>query len=167
MRCSDTTYYNEAASYDGAYAETNWGDAYTNEYRLIFQVALPSLASGAVVDSARFYQHVCYTSGAQTNSVVLDHLNWGAAYGVAEAFSGTPLQANIGTIASDTSIGWRSIPVTSSVQADYAAKRTVGQFRERYDYVTFPTTNNQYVEFGPQFCDQAETGQPFLVVWSH
>lgn len=163
----DSSYDLEATTYDGAYVETIPNGGNSREWRIAFEIALPTLAKNAVIDSARFYQHVCYTYGAQDNAVVLDHLNWGASYGVAEAFEGQALQANIGTIASDTSTGWKSMLVTSSVQADYAAKRATSQFRERYNYSAFPASNNSYVEFGPMYCNQADSGQPYFVVWSH
>jgi hypothetical protein len=166
---SDSGYYSYAALYDGYYVEND--DESPTDYsawRLIEQVALPTLVGQGVVDSAKMYEYVCDRDDAMTDSVTVDHIYWGAAFTDSASYVGQTVQANIGPIVADTMFGWHSLNVTSSVQADYAAKHANSQYR--LEYLTQAGPN--YVELGGVYCndDGGNTnaaGQAYMVIWQH
>jgi hypothetical protein len=167
---SDSGFYVEIAGEDGNYVETESNGSYRYEYRMLIPFSLPTLAGRGAVDSAKVYQYACSQGTTATDSIVVDHVN-GAVEMDSASFSGNTLQANIGTFDRSDSLGWRALNVTSAVQADYVAKRPTSQFRFQYLYSTFPTSNNQYVEFAGEYCDDyqpgAVGGNGYLVIWSH
>jgi hypothetical protein len=166
---SDSGYYAFPGGDDGNYVETdldNSGDF--DNYRLLLQYALPKLAGKGVVDSARMYNYACGSNNTLGDSIVVDHVNWGAVYQDSASYGSQLLQANIGTLVRDTTSGWKSVNVTSSVQADYAAKRANTQYRLEWLFSTMPV-GGQWVEFSGSYCDAAGAGagQGYVVIWSH
>ncbi len=143
---SDSGYYSWSGASDGNYVQTWNSGSDTYDYRMLLEFALPKLAGKGIVDSAKVNLYACENNQATGDSIVADHLNWGAVFTDSASFGSQTLQANIGTVVRDTSLGWKSLNITSSVQADYAAKRPNTQYRLEYNYTTFPTTN-QWVEF--------------------
>lgn len=148
------------------------GSGNFNNTRLLVQYSLPKLAGKGAVDSAKMYSFVCSNEGdAIADSVVVDHVNWGAVYEDSAAWGGLTVQANIGTLVRDTTTGWKSVDVTSSIQADYVAKRTTSQYRFEYGFGTEPVgdrvvwiAGGDCEDGGPQ---QPNAGPSYLVVWAH
>ncbi len=143
-----------------------------NNTRLLVQYSLPKLAGKGVVDSAKMYNFVCINQGdAITDSVVVDHVNWGAAYEDSAAWGGQAVQANIGTLVRDTTTGWKSLDVTSSIQADYVAKRTTSKYRFEYGFGTEPVGDRVVWLAGGECGDggtlPANAGPSYVVVWAH
>jgi hypothetical protein len=148
------------------------GSGNFNNARLLMQYSLPKLAGKGVVDSAKMYNFVCLNQGDPiTDSVVVDHVSWGAVYQDSAAWAGMTLQANIGTLVRDTTTGWKSLDVTSSIQGDYSAKRTTSQYRFEYAFGTEPVGDRVvWLEGGS--CGEgspqpADAGQGYVVIWAH
>lgn len=103
-------------------------------YRMLFSFDLTAVPTGAVVDSARLR---LFLAGHSTNpfvelgNVIVDHVDYGATFEGSDYFAGA-LTADIGTIAADTALGYKSLLVTSAVQADLSAARTRSQYRLRF-----------------------------------
>jgi|HubBroStandDraft_6_1064221.scaffolds.fasta_scaffold71583_4 hypothetical protein len=164
---SDSGYYAENGSYDGNYVQSYLSGSQFFDYRMLMQFALPKLAGKGVVDSAKVNLFACEHGDATTDSVVADHMNWGAVYSDSASWGSQTIQANVGTIVRDTTTGWKSLDITGSVQADYAAKRPNSQYRLRYNYASVPSLD-QYVEFAGSYCNSnADGGQGYMVIWSH
>ena len=145
----------------------NQGDF--DNYRLLMPFSLPKLAGKGVVDSAKMYNYVCSNTTIPGDSIIADHVNWGAVYRDSASWGGQTLQANIGTLVRDTTTGWKSLDVTSSVQADYVAKRANTQYRFEYGSSTLPM-GYQQVLFAGTYCGNPgddDAGQSYIVVWSH
>lgn len=155
---------------DGGYQDVgfyNSSGGYFYEDRALMGFTLPTLAGRGVVDSAKAYVYECGSNYAMTlGSVTLDHVHFGAALNDSLAFLGDSLQNSVGTASSDTITGFHSVAVTSSVQADYAAKRNDSEYRMRF-LPTTPLTGNYdyFVDFGEDECNGGSL--PFLVIWSH
>ena len=120
-------------------------------YRTLYSFDITGIPTGAVADSGRLRLFLATHSlnpFAELGDVIVDHVDYGATFEGSDYFAGA-LQTNIGAIASDTSIGYKSLLVTSSVQADLAAARTRSQYRLRF---SLSDGNNDgtsdYVDFG-------------------
>jgi hypothetical protein len=167
---SDSGYYSWSGASDGNYVQTWLSGSNTYDYRMLMEFALPKLAGKGVVDSAKVNLYACQFDQSSTDSVVVDHMNWGSVYTDSASWGSQTLQANIGTIVRDTTIGWKTLNITSSVQADYVAKRPNSQYRLEYNYSTFPNVD-QWVEFAGSYCEgsnsEAAAGQGYMVIWSH
>ncbi len=102
----------------------------------------------------------------------MDHVNLGRVVeSNSTTFTGDAVQANVGTISSDSSVGAKSMAVTAQVQADYSAKRSVSQYRLQWVFTTAPTIasnyNQYYADLGSD-CGNTNGGPgPWLVIWSH
>ncbi len=148
------------------------GSGNFNNTRLLVQYSLPKLAGKGVVDSAKMYNFVCINQGdGIADSVVIDHMSWGAVYQDSAAWGGQAVQANIGTLVRDTTTGWRSLDVTSSIHADYVAKRPTSQYRFELGYGTEPV-GDRVVWIGGGDCgaggpEPANAGPSYVVVWAH
>src|SRR5579862_2523583 len=118
---ADSGYYSFNGAGDGNYVETDLGDPGDfDNYRILMQYALPKLAGKGVVDSAKMYAYACSHNTAFTDSIIVDHVNWGAVFQDSASWGSQVLQANVGTLVRDTTSGWKSLDVSSAVQADYA-----------------------------------------------
>jgi hypothetical protein len=148
------------------------GSGNFNNSRLLVQYSLPKLAGKGVVDSAKMYNFVCLNQGdAITDSIVVDHVNWGAVFEDSAAWGGNTLQANIGTLVRDTTTGWKSLDVTSSIQGDYVAKRTTSKYRFEYPFGTEPV-GDRVVWLEGNGCgdggsEPANSGPGYMVIWAH
>jgi hypothetical protein len=166
---SDSGYYSYTGEENNIVQtdQDNSGDF--DNYRLLMGFPLPKLAGKGVVDSAKVYGYVCYNANTFGDSVVVDHVNWGAVYEDSASWGAQILQANVGTLVRDTTTGWKSVDLTSSVQADYAAKRANTQYRLEYSYATMPV-GDQTVYFTGSYCgggSNSNGGQGYLVIWAH
>jgi hypothetical protein len=167
---NDSGYYSWNGARDGNYVESYSDGSYFYNYRMLLEFALPKLAGKGIVDSAKVNLYACQHDAAFTDSIVADHLNWGSVFTDSASWGGQTLQANIGTIVRASSTGWKTLNVTSSVQADYAAKRPNSQYRLEWNFATIPNSD-QWVEFAGSYCEggtsEGNGGQGYMVVWSH
>jgi hypothetical protein len=163
----------------GWYYYNNGSQISTEGYRPVITYDLPTIAGQGVVDSAKTYVYQCgiygYTGSTNVDPftlghIIVDHVNLGRVVQNSLAtYDGDALQANIGTISSDSSSGVRSMTVTANVQADYSAKRSVSQYRLRWLFTTPPTATNNggyYADLGSDCGSNGGPG-PWLVIWSH
>jgi hypothetical protein len=163
----------------GYYYYSNGGQSTTQYYRPVITYNLPTLLGQGVVDSAKAYVYQCgiygYTGSSNVDpytlgKVIVDHVNIGRVVeSSATTYMGDMLQANIATLSSDSSSGVRSMTVTTNVQADYAAKRPISQYRLEWQFTTPPSVTNSggyYADLGSD-CGGTGGPGPWLVVWSH
>jgi hypothetical protein len=166
---ADSGYYAYNGANDGNYVETDLnGSGDFDNFRLLMQFELPKLAGKGAVDSAKMFLYACGHSGAFTDSIIVDHVNWGAAYQDSASWGGQTLQANVGTLVRDSTSGWKALDVSSSVQADFAAKRANTQYRIEWG-LPMPM-GDEWVEFSGSYCNSqnnAGAGQGYLVIWAH
>jgi hypothetical protein len=167
----DSGYYSYLGADDGDYVEIDDGEGGYDDYRMLLEFPLPTLGGDGIVDSAKVYDYACGHSGTFTDSIVLDHVNWGAVYKDSASWGGQTLLANVGTLVRDTSSGWKSVSVTSSVQADYTAKRANSQFRAEWLYIGTPSAS-MWDEFAGSYCEDggssnSTAGAGYLAIWSH
>ena len=153
--------------------------------RPVMTYDLPTLAGQGVVDSAKVYVYQCgvngYTGSANVDpysigNLSVDHVDIGrVVQSNVSTYLGDTLQANIGTIASDSTRGVKSLAVTTSVQGDYGAKRQVSQYRLHWVFTTAPTlppngpgAYTGYYSYLGSDCAQNGGGPgPWLIIWSH
>lgn len=148
--------------------------------RPVITYDLPMLAGRGVVDSAKAYVYQCGTIGFNSSGnlnpysighLTIDHVNMGRVIeSNASTYMGDTLQANIGTLSSDSTSGPKSIAVTGDVQADYSAKRSVSQYRLQWAFATPPTISGDdgYYAYLGSDCGYNNGGPgPWLVIWSH
>jgi hypothetical protein len=168
---ADSGYYSYNGAGDGNFVQTDLdGSGDFDNYRLLIQYTLPKLSGKGVVDSAKMYNYACGHGGNTfSDSIVVDHVNWGAVFQDSLSWGSQTLQANIGTLARDTTSGWKSLDITGSVQADYAAKRANTQYRLEYSFATMPV-GDQWEEFAGSYCSSnagGAAGQGYMVIWAH
>jgi hypothetical protein len=113
--------------------------------------------------------HARGPAGNLTDTVVVDHVLFGAVYQDSATYSGETLASAMSVLVygTDVTTGWKSASVTSAVQADYAAGRTASQYRLQYSSIA--SDGEDYIEFAGSSCgsNEAPTGPSFLVVSSH
>jgi hypothetical protein len=168
---ADSGYYSYNGAGTGNFVQTDLdGSGDFNNFRLLIQYGLPALSGKGAVDSAKMYTFVCtHSSDVSADSVIVDHIDWGAVFQDSASWGSQTLQANVGTLVRDTTSGWKSLAVTSSVQADYAAKRATTQYRLEFSNPTLPV-GDQSVEFAGGYCNgtsNGAAGQGYLVIWAH
>jgi hypothetical protein len=167
---ADSGYYSYNGAEDANLVQTDLdGSGDFDNYRLLTQYGLPKLAGKGVVDSAKMYAYACGHNNTFADSVIVDHVNWGAVFQDSASWGGQTLQANVGTLVRDTTSGWKSLDITSSVQADYVAKRANSQYRLEFSFATMPM-GDQWVEFAGSYCNnntEGGAGQGYLVIWAH
>jgi hypothetical protein len=93
---------------------------------------LSSLPSGIHLESATLVATQCATSGSpfSLGNVVVDHVSYAVPFDTV-VFAESAISTTIGTLSTDTSLGPRSVSVTSSVANDISTGRTSSQFRLR------------------------------------
>jgi hypothetical protein len=165
----------------GWYWQTNGSTTWREEYRPMISFDLPVLAGQGVIDSAKVNVFQCSAYGYNGSSnvdpytighVTIDHVNLGRVVeSSATTYWGDTLQANIGTISSDSSIGAKTMAVTTNVQGDYSAKRSVSQYRLQWVFTTAPTLssnyNAYYADLGSDCGNNNGGPGPWMVIWSH
>jgi hypothetical protein len=133
-------------------------------YRQFYSFDLASLPAGSTVTAATLRLYQAATTGTpyvDLGSVIVDHLIYGDALDAAD-FSAAPLAANVGAIATDGAVEYKTLSVTARVQADLAAGRTRSQFRVRFS--TMDSNNDAGNDFA-QFNDaEAAFNPPVLAI---
>lgn len=142
------------------------GDDSSNSYgRGLVGFDISSLQGWTIVSATlRLYQDTvdpaAYTS---LGTVVVDHINFGSSVDSGDLTGGT-LTSNIGTLSTSATIEWKTLDVSSYVQADINAGRTSSQFRTRFT----TNTDSDGVRDLAFFDDSENTGgtgnRPQLVV---
>jgi hypothetical protein len=170
-----------AEQWVGWYFSDNGASQDIEGSRATMRFALPMLPGQGVVDSARVGYWHCGIYAYQSSSgrfdpftvghVTVDHVNLpDFTVGSATTFAGDILEANLGTIQSDSAIGVRTMMVTAAVKGDYTAKRSTSQFRLNWIFDTPVSASGgsvqAYAELGTE-CGETNGPPPFLVIWSH
>jgi hypothetical protein len=105
-------------------------------------------------------------------AIMLDHIHLAGAVADSTAWGADQMGASVTLIAaSDGALGWKSVSVTSSVQADYAAGNANSQYRIRYASNPGGSFDTY---FGGVDCTASNDtvagssyGGSYMVVWSH
>jgi len=101
--------------------------------------------------------------------IIVDHVNFGTSLDASENDFGTAngndaIDANVGTISSDSTLEWKTLDVTTQVQNDIDSGRITSQFRFRFTTNTDEDDKTERVIFGGAE-DTGGTGNtPELVV---
>lgn len=114
------------------------GDVATNDYyRGFFGFDISSLQGRTIVSATlRIYQFSSDASAyTDLGNLTVDHMNFESSLGTGD-FSAGALTTNIGTISNNTTTEWKTLDVSSSVQADINTPRTSSQFRILFDVGT-------------------------------
>lgn len=93
-----------------------------------------SSIQGMTIVSAtlRLYQYtVTGTPYTTLGTIVADHVNFGSSLDAAD-YSAAALTSSIGTISNSATIEWKTLDVSSYVQADINSSRTSSQYRIRF-----------------------------------
>lgn len=87
----------------------------------------------AVSATLRVYQANIYGGTPYTDlgNILVDHVNFGSSLDSGD-YSAGALTSNIGTISNNSTLEWKTLDVSSYVQADINAGRTSSQFRFRF-----------------------------------
>lgn len=115
----------------------NAGDTMGNAFERGFVGFDISSIQGRTIVSATLRMYPGQVSGTPYTlfgTIVVDHVNFsntisGGNHLTSDDYSGNTLTSNIGTISNNTTEEWKTLGVTSSVQADINAGRTSSQYR--------------------------------------
>jgi hypothetical protein len=124
---------------------------------------LTSIPKGSQIEQATLTATQCAISGFPFDNlgdVVVQHVSYPVPLDTTPFFI-APLDASLDTLSDTTTLGPRTITVTSSVSADFAANRTSSQFRLSMsstdlnadgvsDYVAFATDSAHTYDCKPQ-----------------
>jgi hypothetical protein len=141
------------------------------DFRQFYSFSLPALPGGAVVDSVTLRLFQARVTGApytKLGNVIVDHLDYGTALDSAD-YDAAALEADIGTLSTDGTHGYKVLNATSAVLGDYGAARPRSQFRIRFSTVDGNNDGlSDYVEFGDaeKSCCPSN-GVPHLVIVYH
>ncbi|NUO62753.1 MAG: hypothetical protein HOQ11_01515 [Gemmatimonadaceae bacterium] len=109
-------------------------DASGIAYRSTLGFDLGALPAGAKVTAATLQVDQCRVGGAPftaLGALVLDHID--LTLGLTDAaYAGQTIDADVGTLSSDATIGMRQLDVTTQVQQDVASHRRVTAYRLRF-----------------------------------
>jgi hypothetical protein len=125
-----------------------------------------SSIQGKTVVSAtlRIYQYIVTGSPyTDLGTIVVDHINFGSSMDVGD-YSLAALASNIGTISSNATYEWKTLDVTSYVQADLVAGRTSSQYRIRFTTETDLGGDTDYSGFESAENNGSTGNKPELVV---
>jgi len=85
--------------------------------------------AGKTIVSAKLRVYLVESTGwMDFTGVVVDHINFGSSIDATD-YNGGTLASNIGTISSNSAVGWKELDVTSYVQADLTEGRASSQYR--------------------------------------
>jgi hypothetical protein len=121
-----------------------------NVYRSFYSFALSGIPSGATITNDRLQLYLALNSGnpfTNHGNVIVDSVDYGNSLDGAD-FNCPTLQSNIGTIADNGTVEYKSLNVTSSVLDDMSNSRTYSQFRLRFSLLESDTdSESEFVEF--------------------
>jgi hypothetical protein len=128
-------------------------DAFVNgeAYRAVVAFRLPAAPAEATLKSATMAISQCQGNGAPFGSlgnVVADHLV-PTALPDSATYDTTAMAVNVATIATDSTTAVSTVPLTSSVAADYAAGDTTSMYRFRF---SIEDSNNDDISDNVVFC---------------
>jgi hypothetical protein len=191
---SASGYNTQTSTNAGDYVQVYSDGSYSSDYREVVQYALPALRGRRIVDSATVFEYVCTTYASNSHvttgpraaaaarrladagnrvatrdarpAIMLDHISFAGGYADSTAWGADVMGPSTTLIAaSDSSLGWTTVSVTSGVQADYAAGHANSQYRIRY---ASNTGGYYYTYFGGYNCQNSGlAGDSYLVIWSH
>ena len=102
--------------------------------RQLFSFDLSSLPAGARIESATLELYQSRVAGdpyGKLGNVIVDHLAYGSSLDASD-YSGGTLQGAIGTLSTSPTVEYKSVDVTTAVEGDRGAGRTLAQFRLRF-----------------------------------
>jgi len=117
--------------------------------RQFYSFELTGIPSSVSVQSAtlRLYQANVAGSpyGIGLGSVIVDHMDYGTSLGSVD-YNAAALIANIGTLSTDASLGYKTLSVTTNVASDILS-RSRSQYRLRFSDENSINFDNDYVQF--------------------
>ncbi len=138
-------------------------------WRQLYSFDISGMSPSATITAAVLRLYQCDVEGAPYTSlgnVIVDHVNYGGVFDPSGgAYNSAPLASNIGILSTTSTIGYRLLDVTTSVQNDLTASRVQSQYRLRF---SIQDTNSDLADDFAQFTDaedspcagQASTNQP-------
>lgn len=108
-------------------------------YRQFYSFDISTIPAGAHIVSAtlRLYQAVVVGSPyVNLGNLIVDRVDIGAALDGVD-FNAAPLTANLGTLSTNATIEYKTLDVSTAVQADLGASRSKSQFRIRFSLRDF------------------------------
>ncbi len=100
---------------------------------------------------------------ATLGSVIVDHVDIGLTLDAAD-FGAAALQAGVGLLSSDATVGPKSLDVTSQVLADIAAARPRSGFRLRFPVASDADAADDFAQFNDGEDSFGNGLLPFLIV---
>lgn len=138
MVAADQTGFVQAGAGDQAFAapgsDVRVGDDAARDpfidVRGLIGFDLSTLPAGIHIESATLVATQCGVAGSpfDLGNVVVDHVSYAVPFDTT-AFASTAIASVIGTLSTDTTLGTRSMTVTSSVANDVSAGRKTSQYR--------------------------------------
>ncbi len=135
-------------------------------WRQLYSFDISSLPATATILSASLRLYQCSVAGlpyARLGNVLVDQVNYGNALS-AGAYDGMTVVSNIGTLSTDSALGYRSLNVATRVQNDLMAARTASQYRLRFSLLDrFTNGADDYAQFTDaedSTCAGTTTNQP-------
>jgi len=117
--------------------------------RQFYSFELTGIPSSVSMQSAtlRLYQANVAGSpyGIGLGSVIVDHMDYGTSLGSVD-YNAAALIANIGTLSTDASLGYKTLSVTTNVASDILS-RSRSQYRLRFSDENSINFDNDYVQF--------------------
>ena len=162
---SDTT---ASATGSPAIGDKDMSYSFGIGWRQLYSFDIASIPGSYTITSAMLHLYQCNVVGfpyVSLGNVIVDHVSYGSVFG-AGIYDSATVAANIGTISTTTSLGYRSLDVMASVQNDLTALplRTRSQYRLRFSLQdTNFDGNDDFVQFTDtedSLCAGAATNQP-------
>lgn len=123
--------------------------SFGNVARGFVQFDRSGIPVGATILSAVLRMHQSAVFGApyaSLGNVVVDHVVIGLSLDAAD-FGASALQADVGGLSSNATLGLRSLDVTTQVLADIAAARSTSDFRLRFPLASDADALDDYAQF--------------------
>lgn len=140
-------------------------------WRQLYSFDISSLPTNSTIASAILRLYQCDVEGfpyTYMGNVIVDHVDYGGVFDpFGSAYNGATVAPGIGTLSATTSLGYRSLDITTSAQDDLTAlpPRTRSQYRLRFSIEDSNLDgNNDFVQFtdaeDSPCAGQASTNQP-------
>lgn len=125
-------------------------------YREFYSFDLSAIPAGATIDSATLKLYQANVKGQPytvLGNVIVDHVDLGTALDGSD-YGAPAIASNIGTLSTSPTIEYKTLDVTSSVQADRTVGRQRSQYRLRFSN---KDSNNDGVSDLAQFTDAEDS----------
>lgn len=136
-------------------------------WRQLYSFDIASIPASTTIASAtlRLYQcDVVGTPYASLGNVIVDHVTYGSTFDPSGSAYDGAVALNIGTLSATTSLGYRSLNVTSRLQNDLVASRVNSQYRLGFSIQDANSNGNddfvQFTDAEDSLCAGTATNQP-------